>query len=179
MRLFSFSSVPSSYHRFSWRWAELFDAHCSPCGTSHHLQPVIRTYSWGFNTLRNGACGILRPHICWGLRHQAFKQLPFQIAQSLKPKSHFVFCLFWFCFIEPIWDLGSGCKPLQHEPDEAKIELCCRIGQGALLRSWPKSYSAPSTHSSAQSPILQLLAQSPTCLERLSLALTVSWNVQT
>ena len=61
IRLFSFSSVPSSYHRPCHRCAELFDAHCSPCGMSHRGQPVINTYTWVFNTLRNGTCGIPRP----------------------------------------------------------------------------------------------------------------------
>ena len=42
----------------------VFEAHCGPRGTSHHRQPVIKTYSNVFKICRNGACGIPRPRFC-------------------------------------------------------------------------------------------------------------------
>ncbi len=86
-----------AYHRPCHRWAELFDAHCSPRGMSHHLQPVISTYSWVFNTLRNGTCGIPRPLFSgdWGIKSSNNFH-----SRSLNPSnlpailSSFLFCLF-------------------------------------------------------------------------------------
>ena len=58
------ASVPSACQRCSQRCVALFEAHCGPRGTSHHRQPVIKTYSNVFNICRNGACGIPRPRFC-------------------------------------------------------------------------------------------------------------------
>src|SRR5215216_6053752 len=49
--------------RCNQRCVALFDAHCGPRGTSHHRQPVTKTYSNVFKTFRNGACGIPRPRL--------------------------------------------------------------------------------------------------------------------
>src|ERR687886_2890030 len=57
------ASVPSACQRCNQRCVALFDAHWGPRGTSHHRQPVIKTYSNVFKTCRNGACGIPRPRL--------------------------------------------------------------------------------------------------------------------
>ncbi|KOR31351.1 hypothetical protein TI04_01230 [Achromatium sp. WMS2] len=50
--------MPFTYHRFSQRWAALFDAHDSPIGTSHQRCPVISIYNNLVNTLSKGVGGI-------------------------------------------------------------------------------------------------------------------------
>jgi hypothetical protein len=63
MRACIAASVPSVCQRRNQRCVALFDAHCGPRGTSHHRQPVIKTYNNVFKTFRNGACGIPRPRL--------------------------------------------------------------------------------------------------------------------